>query len=134
MASFSNLSVVGAEPRGGCPQSSEFADLFERWHAIEARLENLYKKHDDAISGTRLQGSNAQTLMSIQIEVEQVQSELLVEIASRPAKNVFDIIAKLEIWKSMVMPDGSDLSLAQPSDQIVHSVLSDLLAGLANID
>ena len=69
--------------------------------------------------------------MKIQIEIEQEQRSLLTQMARLPAQNVSDMIAKLEIWKSLIMPDGSDPSLSQPSDQIVNSVLSDLLSGAA---
>ena len=99
---------------------------------MEARLRSLYSKYDEIISDNLQDKARADDLLMIQADLEKDQRLLLGEIARIPSKNQFDIIAKLEIWKSMIIPDGSDPALAQPSDQIVFSVLSDLLAGRAN--
>ena len=131
MASRKKLSLVGSENNECSLQSADFADTLEEWHALEARLQSLYKKNDDLLGDSPEDQTIAADLRKIQSDVEQELRELLHVIALKPAKNVHDIIAKLEIWKSMIIPDGCDPALAQPADQIVNSVLSDLIAAQA---
>ena len=131
MASRKKLSLVGSENNECSLQSPDFADILEEWHALEARLQSLYKKNDEILGDSPEDQSIAADLRKIQSDVEQELRELLRVIALKPAKNDHDIIAKLEIWKSMIIPDGCDPGLAQPADQIVNSVLSDLIAAQA---
>ena len=131
MASSNKLTFIGAASDEQSPHSAGFSGILAQWYSTEDRLQNIYKKLDAAIGDNPETQSSASDLMKIQIEIEQEQRSLLTQIARLPAQNVSDMIAKLEIWKSLIMPDGSDPSLSQPSDQIVHSVLSDLLSGAA---
>lgn len=128
MAPSNKLVLVGANEIEHAPQSPDFARLLDDWRSLEARLEKLYQKHDAAIGEQSPDATLAKDLLSIQIDVERAQQDLLREVAMRPARNQHDIIAKLEIWKSLIIPDGCDPELAQPSDLIVNSVLADLLS------
>ena len=128
MASRKKLTLVGAQHDDHTPQSPDFAKFLDEWLLIEARLQNLYEKQDAAVREKSQDNSLAIELRDIQLQVEQDQRDLLRDVAAIPANNAHDIIAKLEIWKSMIIPDGCDPALAQPSDQIVYSVLSDLIS------
>lgn len=128
MGSIGKLVVVGSEPVINTDQSADFAAFQERWQGLETRLENLYKKHDEAMSNDLASETHMDALMSVQVEVEQAQHDMLVEITNLPAKNVHDVVTKLEIWKSLVLPHGSEPDMAQQSDQLVNSVLFDVLS------
>ena len=86
MASRKKLSLVGSENNECSLQSADFADTLEEWHALEARLQSLYKKNDDLLGDSPEDQTIAADLRKIQSDVEQELRELLHVIALKPAK------------------------------------------------
>ena len=111
-------------------QNADLADLIDQWEAIEGRLKNILDMHDDATRAANGAESRADELLGLLTQVENEQKLLLDEIARTPSHNMFDVIAKLNVWESVVMPKGSDPLLAQPSDLLVSSAMSDLKSGV----
>ena len=123
------LDLSGNKTNSQIAQSEDLAELIAQWEIFEGRLKKILEMHDDAARAQDNSNSMADDLLDLLVQVEKEQKVLLEEIARIPSRNMCDVIAKLKIWESVVLPTGSDPSLAQPSDLLVASALSDLRKG-----
>lgn len=120
----SRLRVVGAKDDGANLVSTEINEALTKWLALEDRVATLSTSQDLEISQARIDKAKVEELSSIISNVEQEQATLLEEIASRPAKNLYDVVAKLQVWARVNVPVENEW--VQPTDHLVASALSDL--------
>lgn len=127
MAFTSNrLSVVGSDVTETTPYSESMSSLMERWHRLDARIGKINALHDESLESASLASSQSDDLLGVLLEAEEEQRQLLLAISMTPAENRHDVIAKLEVWRSVAMPGGGEVGAADPMDLMVNSVLTDL--------
>ena len=123
------LDLSGNKTNSQTSQSADLSELIAQWNIFEGRLKKILNMHDDSMRDQSISSSTTDELLDLLVQVENEQKCLLAEIARLPSRNMCDVIAKLKIWESVVMPTGGDPLMAQPSDLLVASALSDLKSG-----
>lgn len=116
------------------PQSNSpiIGDLVKRWHEAEKQLSKLLALEEEYFEeqGSAEVAQNSPDDLLAQLEiVSRIHRNLLTKLTIAQAENSADLISKLKIWQQIVLPDGGDMSAAQPIDLLVNSVLSDMLNG-----
>ena len=106
--------------------SGNIGAILEQWLSIGAKLSALYKQHDETISSVEPELVNTEALDRAIAEAEHKQHDLMFEMAKQPSRTRDDMIAKINVWKSIAMPGDTPNMWMQPSDCLVHSVFTDI--------
>lgn len=127
---MSNQSVQNMVYQTGPAELPEndgpFQNLQARWSRVEAKAMELANYADAGMSERESDSPEQATLAQLSHKIDQEQHEILKALAETPATALSDLVAKLNVWKSMTCPTREDEDYLQPADMLVLSVLNDL--------
>lgn len=125
IATVANLS--NSNPPVAAP-AENVSDLVRRWHAVELELLNLWNNKLPEEAAAANDEASVVPTWEKQSGLEREQLDVVAKLAITPARSLAEVMSKLEVWKTTVMPDEEDEAFLQPTDKIILSLLQDLNA------
>jgi len=110
------------------PQAETVSDLVRRWHSVELELLSLWNNTLPEQETAANDDTSVVPTWEKQSGLEREQLNVVAKLASTPARSLAEVMSKLQVWKTTVMPDEEDAVFLQPTDKIVLSLLEDLNA------
>lgn len=106
--------------------SDDLGGLLDEWGNLEAHASRL-TAYVETEGGMRSAAPDLQEqLDNLMSDVEAKQRKLLRDIANRPSDSHRDMLAKLQVWKSVVCPTEADEAYLEPASHLILSLIRDL--------